>query len=178
MLIAEKLIKTVASSLGAEDLAELSMHGAQAGSPPAMPVSPHCRPTPTTGLAAELGVGRECVRQLGTSALQQLARAAAYDRYPRSRWRAVAARMTWRHSCRRDPRRTAVDGPDAVLADRTTPPDAGAAHPPSVRPASSALSTRAKAFKASFEPFTPPQRNARRDTGFPAATSLRATTRA
>jgi len=42
-------------------------------------------------LAAELGVGRERVRQLETSALQQLARAAAHDRYRPLRWRAVSA---------------------------------------------------------------------------------------
>jgi hypothetical protein len=42
-------------------------------------------------LAAELGVGRERVRQLETSALQQLAHAAAQDRYRPLRWRAVSA---------------------------------------------------------------------------------------
>ncbi len=42
-------------------------------------------------LAAELGVGRERVRQLETSALQQLARAAAHDRYRPLRWRAASA---------------------------------------------------------------------------------------
>ena len=42
-------------------------------------------------LAAELGVGRERVRQLETSALQQLAHAAAHDRYRPLRWRAVSA---------------------------------------------------------------------------------------
>ena len=39
-------------------------------------------------LAAELGLGRERVRQLETSALQQLARIAAHDRYRPLRWRA------------------------------------------------------------------------------------------
>ena len=42
-------------------------------------------------LAAELGVGRERVRQLETSALQQLARVAAHDRYRPLHWRAAAA---------------------------------------------------------------------------------------
>jgi len=42
-------------------------------------------------LAAELGIGRERVRQLETSALQQLARAAAHDRYRPLRWRAASA---------------------------------------------------------------------------------------
>ena len=42
-------------------------------------------------LAAELGVGRERVRQLETSALQQLARTAAHDRYRPLRWRAASA---------------------------------------------------------------------------------------
>jgi len=42
-------------------------------------------------LAADLGVGRERVRQLETSALQQLARAAAHDRYRPLRWRAASA---------------------------------------------------------------------------------------
>ena len=42
-------------------------------------------------LAAELGTGRERVRQLETSALQQLARAAAHDRYRPLRWRAASA---------------------------------------------------------------------------------------
>jgi len=42
-------------------------------------------------LAAELGVGRERVRQLETSALQQLAHAAAHDRYRPLRWRAASA---------------------------------------------------------------------------------------
>ena len=58
------------------------------------------------------------------------------------------------------------------------PPDAGVVYPLSAHPASSALSMRARAFKASLEPVTPPLRNARRDTGFPAAASLRAITRA
>jgi len=56
------------------------------------------------------------------------------------------------------------------------PPDAGVVHPLSAHPASSALSMRARAFSASLEPVTPPLRNARRDTGFPAAASLRAIT--
>ena len=59
-----------------------------------------------------------------------------------------------------------------------SPPDVGAVHSLPAPPASSALSMRATAFRASLEPVTPPLRNARRDTGFPAATSLRATTRA
>jgi Sigma-70, region 4 len=42
-------------------------------------------------LAAELGVGRERVRQLETSALRQLANAAAHDRYRPLRWRAASA---------------------------------------------------------------------------------------
>jgi len=37
---------------------------------------------------------------------------------------------------------------------------------------------RARAFKASLEPVTPPVRNARRDTGFPVTASLRAITQA
>jgi hypothetical protein len=45
-------------------------------------------------------------------------------------------------------------------------------------PASSALIMRARAFRAWLEPMTPPLRNARRDTGFPAASNLRAITRA
>lgn len=49
--------------------------------------------TPRTygSLAAELGVCRERVRQLEASALQQLASAAAHDRYRPLRWRAVSA---------------------------------------------------------------------------------------
>ena len=42
-------------------------------------------------LAAELGVGRQRVRQLEASALQQLAGAAAHDRYRPLRWRAASA---------------------------------------------------------------------------------------
>jgi hypothetical protein len=42
-------------------------------------------------LAADLGVGRERVRQLETSALLQLARLAAHDRYRPLRWRAASA---------------------------------------------------------------------------------------
>jgi Sigma-70, region 4 len=42
-------------------------------------------------LAAELGVSRERVRQLETSALQQLAHAATDDRYRPLRWRATSA---------------------------------------------------------------------------------------
>jgi hypothetical protein len=38
-----------------------------------------------------------------------------------------------------------------------------------------ALSWRASAFRLSLDPLTPPLRSARRDTGFPAVTSLRAT---
>ena len=41
-------------------------------------------------LAAELGVGRERVRQLETSALQRLARIAVHDRYRPLRWRAAS----------------------------------------------------------------------------------------
>ena len=78
MLIAGKLIKTVASSLDAEDLAELRMHcAARAGSPPAMPRLRAPPPCTYDSLAAELGVGRERVRQLETPALQQPARARA-----------------------------------------------------------------------------------------------------
>ena len=49
-------------------------------------------PAPRTydSLAAELGVGRERVRQLETSALQQLARAATHDRYRPLCWRAAS----------------------------------------------------------------------------------------
>ena len=47
--------------------------------------------------------------------------------------------------------------------------------PGGATPASSPLIMRARAFSASLEPLTPPLRNARRDTGFPAAASLRAT---
>jgi hypothetical protein len=42
-------------------------------------------------LAAEFRVGRERVRQLEISALQQLARAAVHDRYHPLRWRATTA---------------------------------------------------------------------------------------
>lgn len=42
-------------------------------------------------LAAELGVSRGRVRQLETSALQQLAYAAGHDRYRPLRWRAASA---------------------------------------------------------------------------------------
>jgi hypothetical protein len=42
-------------------------------------------------LAAELGLSRERVRQLETSALQQLAGAATHDRYRPLRWRAASA---------------------------------------------------------------------------------------
>ena len=42
-------------------------------------------------LAAELGLGRERVRQLETAALLQLARVAAHDRYRPLRWRAASA---------------------------------------------------------------------------------------
>lgn len=42
-------------------------------------------------LAADFGVSRERVRQLETSALAQLARAAAHDRYRPLRWRAASA---------------------------------------------------------------------------------------
>jgi Sigma-70, region 4 len=42
-------------------------------------------------LAAELGVGRERVRQLETAALLQLARVGAHDRYRPLRWRAASA---------------------------------------------------------------------------------------
>jgi hypothetical protein len=45
-------------------------------------------------------------------------------------------------------------------------------------PARSALIMRARALSAAFEPVMPPLRNARRDTGRPAAASLRATIRA
>jgi len=43
------------------------------------------------GLAAELGVSRERVRQLETSALEQLAQAAMNDLYAPLRWRAASA---------------------------------------------------------------------------------------
>ena len=42
-------------------------------------------------LAAELGVSRERVRQLETSALEQLAQAATGDLYAPLRWRAASA---------------------------------------------------------------------------------------
>ena len=45
-------------------------------------------------------------------------------------------------------------------------------------PAGSPLIVRARAFRAWLDPLTPPLRNARRVTGCPVATSLRATTRA
>ena len=45
-------------------------------------------------------------------------------------------------------------------------------------PASSASTVRARAFRASLEPLTPPLRNARRDTGFPSVAHPRATVRA
>jgi hypothetical protein len=45
-------------------------------------------------------------------------------------------------------------------------------------PAVSVLTMRARAFSASLEPLIPLLRNARRDTGFPAAASPRATMRA
>ena len=45
-------------------------------------------------------------------------------------------------------------------------------------PASSALISRARAFRAALEPLIPPLRKARRDTGFPAAASLLAIRRA
>jgi hypothetical protein len=50
-------------------------------------------PAPRTydSLAAELGVSRERVRQLETSALQQLGYAAGHDRYRPLRWRAASA---------------------------------------------------------------------------------------
>src|SRR6266704_1020881 len=41
--------------------------------------------------------------------------------------------------------------------------------------ANSALSWRASALRLSLDPLTPPLRSARRDTGFPAVASLRAT---
>ena len=137
----------------------------------------HVGPHTYDSLAAELGVGRERVRQLETSALQQLARAAAHDRYRPLRWRAVSAarpggadaaaipahRRGWARCC---------------PGWQGNPPDAGVVHPLSAHPASSALIMRARAFRASLEPVTPPLRNARRDTGFPAAASLRAITRA
>jgi hypothetical protein len=45
-------------------------------------------------------------------------------------------------------------------------------------PASSALISRATAFRAALEPLIPLLRKARRDTGFPAAASLLAIRRA
>ena len=50
--------------------------------------------------------------------------------------------------------------------------------PGGAAPANSLLRMRAKTFSASLEPLTPPERNARRDTGFPAAASRRAIARA
>ncbi|SRR6266851_193106 len=55
-------------------------------------------------LAVQLGVGRERVRQLETSALNQLARAAAHDRYRPLRWRAPSAAQPGR------PRATVIPG--------------------------------------------------------------------
>ena len=56
-------------------------------------------------------------------------------------------------------------------------PDAGVAAD-SATPARSALIMRARAFSAAFESVTPLLRNARRDTGLPAAASLLVTIRA
>jgi hypothetical protein len=60
----------------------------------------------------------------------------------------------------------------AVSANRCQIP-AGA-----VATALSVLSSRASLFSASLEPLTPPLRSARRDTGFPAAASCLARSRA
>ena len=56
-------------------------------------------------------------------------------------------------------------------------PDAGVAADSAI-PARSALIMRARAFSAAFESVTPLLRNARRDTGLPAAASLLVTIRA
>jgi hypothetical protein len=58
------------------------------------------------------------------------------------------------------------------------PPDAGFGSPAVSTPWRLTAEHARQAFKASLEPVTPPVRNARRDTGFPAAASLRAITRA
>jgi hypothetical protein len=65
----------------------------------------------------------------------------------------------------------------AVVSEALRRPVASLAYRPGTC-ASSALIVRARAFRASVDPLTPPLRNARRVTGCPAAASLRATTRA
>ena len=78
-----------------------------------------------------------------------------------------AARRSWD-----DSRPDQLRAPSSRAVRRSLfPPAAGTA-------ARSALIVCARAFRASLEPLTPPLRNARRDTGFPAAASLRATMRA
>jgi len=69
-------------------------------------------------LAAELGVGRERVRQLQTSALQQPGPGSRPRSVPPAALARRIGRTTWRRLRRRDPRRSVVDGPDAVLAGR------------------------------------------------------------
>jgi len=137
-----------------------------------------CAPDRRTydSLAAEFGVGRQRVRQLETSALQRLARTAAHDRYRPLRWRAAPAARPGGAGAAAIPGAPPWLGPDAVLAGR--PARLTAVYPLPARPASSVLSVRARAFKAWLEPVTPPSRNARRDTGLPAAASRRATVRA
>ena len=66
-------------------------------------------------LAAELGVSRERVRQLETSALQQLP-VQPYDPLPPAPLARRIGRTTWRYRTPPRSRRTTVDGPDAVLA--------------------------------------------------------------
>ena len=107
--------------------------------------------------------------------MQQLARAAAHDRYRPLSCAAPAGRSGGAHAA-------AIPGAPGVGEMLSwlvgNPPDAGVFHPLPAPPTSSALIVRASAFKASLEPVTPPLRNACRDTGFPAAASLRAIMRA
>ncbi len=103
-------------------------------------------------LAAELGVGRERVRQLETSALQQLARAAGPDRCRTLRWRAASAARPGAPTLRSPTHRHGWAR--CCPGWQANPPDARAAYPLLARPASSVLMMRARAFKASLEPVT------------------------
>ena len=85
-------------------------------------------------------------------------------------------RTIWQRPRRRYSWRTGVGEMLSWLVGN--PPDAGVLHPLPAPPMSSVPIVRASAFKASLEPVTPPLRNLRRDTGFPAAASLRAIMRA
>jgi hypothetical protein len=72
--------------------------------------------------------------------------------------------------------RTAGTRPWSFVSDHAAAPSRpGAAR---LVPASSALISRAMAFRAALEPLIPLLRKARRDTGFPAAASLLAIRRA